>query len=1092
MNVGFGDNMHEILDNRSRGNVGEFLKAEIKKNAKLSIVSAYFTIFAYGELKKELNKISELRFLFGEPTFLKSDDSKELKEFKIEKKEREEALYGTGIEIKLKNTLTQKSISKECANWIKNKAQIKSLIKPDFLHGKAYIIDNPGGDDTAIVGSSNFTVSGLGLKPNSNMELNLLSKNNDTVRELTKWFDEIWENEDMVEDVKEQVLQQIQVLYAENSPEFLYFLTLYNIFKSFLDEMDDENILKESTGIKETEIWNMLYNFQYDAAVGAINKLEKYGGCIIADSVGLGKTFEALAIIKYYELRNYRVLVLAPKKLRENWTIYVGNDINNILAKDRFSYNVLNHTDLSRESGKTGDIDLATLNWGNYDLLVIDESHNFRNNPPTKDRKTRYAKLMEDIIKAGVKTKVLMLSATPVNNRLNDLKNQIAFIIEGDDKALKDPVGIKSIDMTLREAQRRFNVWSELPKKDRTTERLLDSLNYDYFNLLSTLTIARSRKHIRKYYDNHNTIKFPTRLAPMTLKPNIDNKNEFPNIKTVNQIIEKLYLTIYSPLSCVKPEKKKEYSDKYDMHVRGGAGLLRQVDREAGLINLMRTNLLKRLESSVNSFYLSVDRIIKDIEKMLLAMDIEQDDYMDDLSINDIDIDDDELQDFFIGNKIKVLIKDLDHIKIKQRLNYDKERLLLLLEESKKINPKRDAKLQNLKEIIREKIQNPINNNNKKVLIFTAYADTARYLYDEISPWVKEEFGLYAAEVNGSKNCRTTLNGIKSDYSSILTNFSPISKERKNISSDLKEEIDVLIATDCISEGQNLQDCDCLINYDIHWNPVRIIQRFGRIDRLGSINSKVQLVNFWPNVEIDEYIRLERRVKAKMTMMDISATGEENLIEETDRDLMNDLEYRRKQLEQLQKEVLDLEDLSGSISITDLTLDDFKMDLWKFNKANPGLLEHSPTGLHALVGRKAKIVDEVDPGVVFCLKHIGKEHKVRETNSLHPYYLIYINSDGSIKFAHTNSKKILDIYRALCSGEKDIWNSLCDDFNKETKEGSQMSKYTELLEKVIESIVGITEEKGLESLFRLGGTRILDNTIRGLDDFELISFLIVK
>ena len=649
--------LHQILDNRSRGSVGEFLKAEIKKNAKMSIVSAYFTIFAYGELKKELNQIEELRFLFGEPTFLKNDDSKELREFKIEKRERENALYGAGIEIKLKNNLTQKNIAKQCADWIKEKVQIKSLKKPDFLHGKSYIIDNQDNNDTAIVGSSNFTVNGLGLKPNSNMELNLVSRNNDTVVELIKWFDEIWNNEDMVEDVKEQVLQQVQILFMENSPEFLYFLTLYNIFRSFIDEMNEENIINECTGIKETKIWNMLYNFQRDAVVGAINKLEKYGGCIIADSVGLGKTFEALAAIKYYELRNYRVLVLAPKKLRENWIIYVGNDKNNILGKDRFSFNVLNHTDLSRESGKSGDINLATLNWGNYDLVIIDESHNFRNNPPAKDRKTRYAKLMEDIIKSGVKTKVLMLSATPVNNRLNDLKNQIAFITEGDDRALYNSVGIKSIGSTLREAQRRFNYWSELPDHQRTTERLLDSLNYDYFNLLGTLTIARSRKHIQKYYDNHDIGKFPNRLAPMTLKIDIDKNNDFPDLKTVNKTIEKLNLTIYSPLSCVRQEKKEEYSKKYDMLVRGGMGVLRQTDREAGLVNLMRINLFKKLESSVNSFCLSISKLIEDIDKMLDALDTNNDHYFDDANINEIDIDDENLQDLFIGNKIKVLIK---------------------------------------------------------------------------------------------------------------------------------------------------------------------------------------------------------------------------------------------------------------------------------------------------------------------------------------------------------------------------------------------------------------------------------------------------
>lgn len=1084
--------MQQILDNRSRGNVGDYLKAQIKKDSKLSIVSAYFTVYAYNELKKELNKIEGLRFLFGEPTFIKDENFKKQKEFVIQKEERESAVFGRDVEIKLKNSMNQKSIAQECAAWIREKVEIRSLKKPDFLHGKAYIIENDDEDKSAVVGSSNFTVSGLGLKSHANMELNLVTNNNESVKELLKWFDEIWNDEDIVEDVKEQVLEQIQTLYIENTPEFLYFVTLYNIFNSFVQEVDEEDIIKEATGFNKTTIWNMLYNFQRDAVVGAINKLESYGGCILADSVGLGKTFEALAVIKYYELRNHRVLVLPPKKLRDNWIIYTQNDKRNILLKDRFSFDVLNHTDLSREGGLSGDINLETINWGNYDLVVIDESHNFRNNPPVKGRKTRYSKLMEDIIKSGVKTKVLMLSATPVNNKMNDLKNQIAFITEGKDYALADNVGIKSIDVTLREAQRRFAKWTELPDGERTTESLLDSLNYDYFNLLNTLTIARSRKHIQKYYNIDDIGKFPERLKPISIKADIDVNNDFPDLKTVNDTIRKLKLAIYSPLTYVRLDKKQVYSNRYDMLVLGGRTLFRQIDREASLVSLMRVNLFKRLESSVNSFSLSLGKLINDIEKMIKLLDCNADEYVEDLNINEIDIDDSQFEDLLIGNKVKVLVKDIDAVRMKQDLYEDLSKLQYLQQETAKINAARDAKLADLKRQIQAKLNHPINDSNKKVMVFTAFADTAKYLYNEISIWAIETLGLHSGLVTGSDNCKTTIKGLKHDFTNILSYFSPISKSRNQTDPDAVEEIDILIATDCISEGQNLQDCDYLINYDIHWNPVRIIQRFGRIDRLGSKNKQIQLVNFWPNVELDEYINLEARVNNKMVLLDVSATGEENLINMNDKDKMNDLEYRRKQLEQLQKDVLDMEELAGGISITDFTLDDFKMDLLRYIKENPGKLEKTPTGIHALVPKKDKLKSELDNGIIFCLRQINNERVAKDTNSLHPYYLVYISDLGEIKYAHSKAKKILDIYKGLCSGEKEVYQELCDEFNQDTKDGADMKKYTGLLENCVSSIMGIKEEKGIESLFRLGGTTILTDKMQGLDDFELISFLIIR
>ncbi len=1080
----------QILDNRRRGNVGDYLVENIDKNARLSIVSAYFTIYAYNELKAQLNKIEQLRFLFGEPTFVRDENLKENLQFIIEKTQRENAVAGRGIEIKLKNSLNQRSIALECADWIKKKVEIKSLVKPDFLHGKAYIMQNPKGNDSAIVGSSNFTVSGLGLKGHSNMELNIATNEPDNIKELLSWFDEIWNHPDMVEDVKAQVLETISNLFVENTPEFLYFVTIYNIFKSFVEEMDEDDIISQRTGFAETRIWNMLYNFQKDGVIGAINKLEHHSGCILADSVGLGKTFEALAVIKYYELKNDRVLVLAPKKLRENWSVYTNNDLRNILSQDRFNYDLLNHSDLSRESGKSGDINLETLNWGNYDLVVIDESHNFRNNPPVKGRLTRYQKLMQHIIKNGVKTKVLMLSATPVNNRMNDLKNQIAFITEGNDRALHARTGIKSIEITLKEAQKRFKRWTELPDHRRNTEGLLDALNFDYFTLLNTLTIARSRQHIQKYYKTDDIDDFPKRLNPISIKADIDLQGEFPELKAVNTTIRKLHLSLYKPLSYVRPERTRAYSRLYDIELQGS--VFRQTDRELSLTGLIRMNLFKRLESSVNSFSLSVERLLNNVNMTLEMINSTQDEYYKDAEITEIDVDDPQYEDLLLGNKIKVLLNDLDLIRLQQELKEDKEKLQYLFDIAKRVDANRDAKLKTLLKLIADKQKHPINAGNKKVLVFTAFADTARYIYDNIADFAYQKCGLFSALVTGTDTGKTNFKGIKREYNSILTNFSPISKSRAEIMPGLVDEIDILIATDCISEGQNLQDCDYLVNYDIHWNPVRIIQRFGRIDRLGSKNEKVQLVNFWPNVELDEYINLEARVSNRMVLLDISATGEENLIKFSEKDLMNDLEYRRKQLEQLQNQILDMEDLSGGISITDLTLDDFRMDLISYMKANPKKLEKAPTGLHALVPIKSKLQGEAVPGVLFCLKQSAGSDKERQANSLHPYYLVYMAGDGQVQYAHTQPKKILDIYKGLCAGEETVYEELCAEFNRETSDGANMGKYSGLLENAVNSIIGIREEKGLESLFSLGGTRILREQLNGLEDFELISILIVR
>ena len=1091
----------KILDNKQQGRVIDELRLGLKPGAKLAVISAYFTIYAYEALKKELSGIEEMRFIFTTPSYIKQKSDFQ-REFYIAHREMGNRLSGNDFELKLRNKLTQSAIAKECADWLRQKVRIKSYRETNLAQMRLAYVENADPEaDIAIQGTVDFTSDGLGITPSARNDMNTCMYGRSMTQGFLQSFEGIWNNPAAVEDVTEKVLSEMEVLYKENTPESVYFITLYHIFEAYLGELTEETIIKTRTGIKESLIWNKLYKFQRDGVMGAIDKIEKYGGCIIADSVGLGKTFTALAIIKYYELRNDRVLVLAPKKLRENWTIYTQNDKRNIFAADRFNYDVLNHTDLSRYKGLSGAINLATLNWENYDLIVIDESHNFRNNIPHNDRKTRYERLMEDIIKAGVKTKVLMLSATPVNNRMNDIKNQIAFITEGKNDALK-PAGIPSIEFTLRKAQLVFNKWSELPERERITKRFVEMMDLDYFKLLDTLTIARSRKHIEKYYNISEIGKFPTRLKPINESPSIDTLGDFPPIGEVNKMIRRLTLGLYAPLRYVLPEKRRAYEKRYDMSVAGGKSVFKQADRENQLVHLMRVNLLKRMESSIHSFVLTVEKISQRISTTLEIIGRHEGEYHAEMNIEELDFDEDGLdtQDLVFGSKVKVLLQDMDLIKWRQDLELDLKELTKILNSAKVITPERDNKLQTLKNRIANKIENPINPGNGKLIIFTAFADTAEYLYKNIAP-AMEGLGIYTALVTGgSESNKSTLpipssmkRSIKlSDLNTVLTLFSPISKEGKHIFPDMKDEIDILIATDCISEGQNLQDCDYLINYDIHWNPVRIIQRFGRIDRIGSKNEVIQLLNFWPTEDLDAYIDLAERVKGRMVLLDVSATGEENIIDEQKSKEMNDLEYRKKQLQKLQNEVVDLEDISGGISITDLTFNDFKIDLMEYMKEHEEELASAPSGLYAIARISDNLRDTVKPGVIFVLRQIKGARQTKEQNPLFPYYLAYITDDGEVEANFLQAKQVLDYLKKFCSGQKTVAKDLADVFNAETKHGRRMEKYSALLQQTIEDLIGKKQEVGVASLFSKGGTAMPQSFDDGMADFELVDFVVLK
>lgn len=1075
----------KIFDNISEI-VRDDMADTIKKGSKVSVAAACFSMYAYKELKKQLEGVENFRFIFTSPTFTTEKASKEKREFYIPRLNRESSLYGTEFEIKLRNEMTQKSIAKECADWIRRKAVFKSNITGENMQG--FMTVDSSAEQVAYMPMAGFTTVDIGCERGNN-SYNMTNRMEAPFStQYMQLFETIWNDRSKMQDVTDVVIENISSAYNENSPECIYFMTLYHVFSEFLDDISEDVLPNEATGFKESKIWNLLYDFQRDAVLAIINKLEKYNGCILADSVGLGKTFTALAVVKYYENRNKSVLVLCPKKLAENWNTYKGNYVNNPIAADRLRYDVLFHTDLSRTGGISNGIDLDRLNWGNYDLVVIDESHNFRNGAGTHANTTenRYVKLMEKVIRTGVKTKVLMLSATPVNNRFVDLRNQLAIAYEGDSEQIDSKLATKkSIDDIFRQAQKAYNAWCKLEPKDRTTDALLRTLDFDFFEVLDSVTIARSRKHISKYYSTAEIGKFPERLKPISMRPSLTNLKSAINYNQIYEELMKLTLCIYTPSNYIFPSKLDKYMDL--THNKGIN--LTQCGREQGIRRLMSINLLKRLESSVFSFNLTLSRIRELITKTIDAINRFEKYGISDLDMyeatdNDFDMDDGNTDFFTVGKKVKIDLDDMDYRTWREELQADADILELLTLMIADITPEYDTKLQTLFALISKKIEHPINGDNKKILIFSAFSDTAEYLYENVSAFVKEKYGLDTALITGTVDGKTTVKGLKATLNNVLTCFSPISKSKAVLMPNSTANIDILIATDCISEGQNLQDCDYLVNYDIHWNPVRIIQRFGRIDRIGSKNEYIQLVNFWPDMDLDEYINLKNRVETRMKISIMTATGDDDLINAEEK---GDLEYRKAQLKRLQEEVVDIEDMSEGISIMDLGLNEFRLDLLEYLKTHPDM-ERKPRGLHAVV----PATEELPEGVIFVLRNVNNSVNIDNQNRIHPFYMVYIGREGDVICDYLNPKQLLDDVRLLCRGKSEPIKAVYTKFNEETDDGRNMAEMSELLSMAIDSIIDTKEESDIDSLFSAGGTSALMSDISGLSDFELICFLVVK
>ncbi|WP_278989530.1 helicase-related protein [Segatella bryantii] len=1074
----------ELINNINK-TLRDDIVAQMKAGSRLSIAASCFSIYAFQELKEALKDIKELRFIFTSPTFTTEKTPKQQREFYIPRLDRERTLYGSEFEVKLRNELTQRAIARECAEWIREKACFKSNKTNEQMMGFINL------DDISYSPINSFTTVDLGCEKGNAAYTMIQKAEAPFSKAYIDLFNQIWNDSGRLQVVTEEVIDNISNAYKENAPEFLYFVALYNIFNEFLEDISEDELPKEATGFKNSAIWDKLYNFQRDAAMAIINKLEKYNGCILADSVGLGKTFTALSVIKYFESRNRTVLVLCPKKLFENWNTYRQNYVNNPLAKDRLNYDILYHTDLSRDYGRSNDLDLERVNWGNYDLVVIDESHNFRNGGKVSTdengenpRENRYLRLMNKVIRSGVKTRVLMLSATPVNNRFNDLKNQLQLAYEGESEAFDKLLPTnRGIDDIFRQAQGSYNIWADLPPEERTTERLLRMLDFDFFRLLDAVTIARSRKHIQQYYDTADIGTFPERLKPISRSPHLTDLDTAINYNEIFEQLQMLHLAIYAPSAFILPSQLWKYQEEESTT----GHRLSIEEREQGIQRLMNIQLLKRLESSVNSFRLTLTRIRDYMQETLDAIArfqngerrVSVDDY------ESVDGDEDE-QDFTIGKKKnRILLEDMDYISWQKEIKDDLEIIRLLLLMLQSITPEHDSKLQQLITDLKDKFAHPINGNNKKVLVFTAFSDTAQYLYDCLADPIKKQYGLNVALVTGDVEARSTLKlKEKLDFNKVLTLFSPISKERAAVYPHLKEEIDVLIATDCISEGQNLQDCDYLLNYDIHWNPVRIIQRFGRIDRIGSKNAQIQLVNYWPDMTLDEYINLKGRVESRMKVTVMTATGDDNILSPEEKD---DLEYRKQQLERLKEDVVDLEEMNTGVSIMDLGLNEFRLDLLEYINSNHDV-EHTPFGLHAVV----PATDQAPAGTVFVLKNRTAGVNIDHKNQLHPFYMVYIKDDGEVLVDHLHPKDLLDKMRLLCKPITKPDIKLCSAFNKETRDGLRMGKYSELLGKAIESIVTKKEESDIDSFLDGFAGELFEERITGLDDFELICFLVIK
>ena len=1074
-----------VVDNVAR-RLGEALRARIAPGARLSIVSAYFTIYAWRDLRRELEEAGAVRFLYGDPRGVAAPDP-------AEAEGRAFRLAGDG-DVELARTLEQRPLARACAEWIREKAEVRTVRRANFLHGKMFhIAPARGAESAAFAGSSNFTRRGLGFGAAPNIELNVEIARQDDRAALLAWFDGLWSDDARTEDAKDEVLAALAQLGRAWAPEFVYYKTLFHVFAERLAEREAGEAQLRDVHLYDTEIWRRLYDFQRAGAKSVIARLLRHNGCILADSVGLGKTWTALAAIKFFETRNERALVLCPKRLEDNWVRYTARAAqrNNPFAEDRFDYTVLAHTDLSRYAGKAGEIDLSRFNWGAFDLVVIDESHNFRNEGRDREdeagrvvRRSRYNRLLEEVVKDGARTRVLMLSATPVNTSLRDLRNQIYLMTEKRGDAFRDALGIGDIQTAFGVAQRAFLAWENARREGGKADKaeLLKTLGADFLALLDAVTIARSRAHLRRFHAEE-TAKFggfPDRARPVNLHPPTDRGGAL-SYDALHERIGEFRLSLYRPSDYLRDPAALD-AEKAE---RG----FDQRDRERFLVAMIRTNLLKRLESSAHAFRLTAGRVLAKIDDLESRMDAWRDRGAD-AEIDARPEDDLEDDEFAVGRAVRYRFADLDLDRWRRDLEADRETFAALAAQAARVTPERDAKLAELRKLLADKAANPTRDKdgreNRKALVFATFADTARYLYDNLAAAGP---GVRAALVTGGGGCASTAG--PADFAGILARFAPRAQEAKE--EDGGGEIDVLIATDCLSEGQNLQDCDLVVNYDIHWNPVRLMQRFGRIDRLGGRSARVKMANFWPTKDLDRYLDLKTRVEARMALADAAATGRDDLLDaDAAQAAQAELTFRDEQLLRLRDETFDIDEAGDGVAMSDFTLEDFIAELLRYLEANRAALEAAPLGIHAVADPAWAARGDARPGAIFCLKQKTSPARAAP-NRLAPYFLLYVRADGTVRYGFRHAAHCLSLFRALAAGRADPSSALENAFDRATGNGRRMDGYAALLRAALRDIAAEFRQAERRRLATDRAALLAERSERpeGAENFELVTWLAI-
>ncbi|MBF0202645.1 MAG: hypothetical protein HQK66_15355, partial [Desulfamplus sp.] len=721
------------------------------------------------------------------------------------------------------------------------------------------------------------------------------------------------------------------------------------------------------------------------------------------------------------------------------------------------------------------------------------------------------------------------------------------------DDAFQDS-GIESISNLLSRTSRALNQWEKETEKkdkgkgkeeknnDKDKEGLLNQLPGNFFRLLENLTISRSRKHITTYYGTEEVGRFPGKLKPDTYTPYIDTGGELLKFKETHMKLEELILAVYMPMSYIKKAYRKHYRERFQTKYNNKI-IFSHEDREFITSKLHRFNLFKRLDSSVFAFGETLRRLKERIASCIEILEEYQEEQGQEQkrekkrAANTADsavasntttggefpfCDDSDFEGEFMDEdapaldyKYTIKIRHLDINAYLHDLYFDRMVLDVIYSEvSTVLEEKRDNKLATLQTVVLEKVKKtPYNAGNRKVLIFTAFADTARYLYKALSPAPAEPESTFPippkkpfksralptagpssdsrlprnqpviAMISGTGKPMVSVDSVERTFDAVLSAFSP--KSRIKVPLPPEKQVDILIGTDCISEGQNLQDCDCVINYDIQWNPVTLIQRFGRIDRIGSSNTHIKMINFFPDMDLNEYLSLEKRVKSKMISANISSTGDEDVLSPE----MNDISFRNRQLERLREEVIDLDEAGENISLTDLNMNEYLFELADYLKRVPEIRE-IPRGIYAVTHAMEDGEKAPHQGVIFCFKHRGETTKPDNDSTLYPYYLIFMDRAGNVTYGNNRARELLKLYRKLCYGTREPVKPLVDKFLEETRHVKDMSFYSGLLSSAIQSIRGQEETEAEQSIFDFSG---YNNPFAGetADDFELVSFLVV-